>query len=211
MASKEHFKSAFNSEKGLTVIIDAGHGGEDGGAFKSGVYEKHINLSVSKKTECLLNFFGVNTKMTRNSDISLDTDTSKSLQQRKASDIKKRVKIITEKPNRILISIHQNSFPEEKYSGAQVFYSKNNVLSKLLAADVQNSLKTGLADGNNRVEKEADRSIYILEKVNCPAILVECGFLTNKRESDLLVTDTYQTKIAMCITIGYLTNISRGE
>ncbi len=208
---KRSFKSTFKSENNPTVIIDAGHGGEDGGAFKSGVYEKHINLSVSKKAEQLLNFFGVNTKMTRTTDTSLDTDTSKSLQQRKVSDIKKRVKMITDKPNSVLISIHQNSFPEEKYSGAQVFYSRNNVLGKVLASDIQNSLKTGLADGNSRIEKEADKNIYILEKVKCPAVLVECGFLTNKREAELLVTDTYRTKLAMCIVTGYLTNRNRGE
>lgn len=188
-----------------TIIIDAGHGGEDGGAVGiSGILEKEINLGISRKLENLLMFCGVNTKMTRNEDVSLNSDITSPIQKRKAADIKERVKAVAETPNAVLISVHQNSFPQNDCKGAQVFFSKNNVDSKLLAEKVQSCLKDGINDGNHRVEKQADDSIYILKNVNCPAVLVECGFVTNARESELLMTEKYRLKLALCIAGGYL-------
>ena len=188
-----------------TVVIDAGHGGEDGGAVGiSGILEKEINLGVSQKLESLLIFCGVNTSMTRREDISLNSDTSSPIRKRKASDIKERVKTVVNTPNAVLISVHQNSFPQDNCKGAQVFFSGNNAESKVLAELVQNYLKDGIDDGNHRVEKRADDSIFILKNVNCPAILVECGFVTNSRESALLMTEEYRLKLAVCITGAYL-------
>ncbi len=190
---------------GDTVIIDAGHGGEDGGAVGiNGILEKEINLSISEKVNALLGFYGVNTKMTRSEDISLHTEESKRQGKRKLSDAQNRVKQITDTPNAVLISIHQNSFPSENCKGAQVFFAKNNILSKPLAECVLNSIQSGLNDENKRVVKQAEDRIYLLKNINCPAVLVECGFITNSSESKLLMTEEYRLKLAACITSGYM-------
>lgn len=201
---KTLFTSSFKNYS--TVIIDAGHGGEDGGAVgQDEILEKEINLAVSQKLELILNLFGVNTDMTRRDDVSLSSDGTVPLRKRKVSDIKKRVEKIVNTPNAVLISVHQNSFPQdESCHGAQVFFSKNNIESKSLAEKTQNTLKRGIDNSNNRVEKESDSSIYMLNNVNCPAILVECGFLTNDREAALLMTDAYRIKLAVCIASGFI-------
>ncbi len=188
-----------------TVIIDPGHGGEDGGAVGvDGILEKEINLAVSEKLEVILNLCGINTDMTRRTDNSLSGEGGETVRKRKVSDIKKRVERINEIQEATLISIHQNSFPEEKYKGAQVFFSERNLNSEALAKTVQNSLKEGIDNGNNRKEKKSEKTIYILNNVNCPAILIECGFLSNYEEAYLLKKDTYRTKLATCIAAGFL-------
>ncbi len=198
-------QQSFGEIREMTVMIDAGHGGEDGGAKgPDGVLEKQINLAVSEKLEHIMNLCGVNTDMTRRSDEALFFDERSSVRERKVADIKKRVKKIQNTPHVTVISVHQNSFPEENCKGAQVFFSKSNVNSKALAKNVQTALKVGIDEKNHRTEKQNDKTIYILENVNCPAILVECGFLTNAEEAKLLKKDTYQTKLAMCIAAGFL-------
>lgn len=202
----EEIRQTFDGEvQEMTVMIDAGHGGEDGGAQgPDGVLEKQINLAVSEKLEHIMNLCGINTDMTRRSDESLFFDERNSVRERKIADIKRRVEKVQKTPRATLISVHQNSFPEENCKGAQVFFSKSNVNSKTLAKNVQTALKSGIDENNRRTEKQNDKTIYILENVNCPAILVECGFLTNQEEAKLLKKDTYQTKLAMCIAAGYL-------
>lgn len=196
---------SFGALRRETVMIDAGHGGEDGGAEGSeGVLEKHINLAVSEKLEHILNLCGVNTEMIRRNDEALLSGKGDSVRERKVADIKKRVEIIRNTPRVTLISVHQNSFPEENCKGAQVFFSKSNENSKILAKSIQTTLKAGIDETNRRVEKQNDKSIYILENVTCPAVLVECGFLTNHDEAKLLKKDTYQTKLAMCMAAGFL-------
>ncbi len=188
-----------------TVIVDAGHGGEDGGAVAlSGILEKQINLSISEKLEAILNLCGVNTDMTRRSDISLSTESEKTIRKRKIADTKRRVEKVVNTPGAVLISVHQNSFPQDNCSGAQVFFSRNNSYSKGLAERIQATLKNGIDNGNRRVAKENDKTIYLLENVTCPAVLVECGFLSNTKEALLLKEDTYQTKLAACIAAGFL-------
>lgn len=188
-----------------TVIVDAGHGGEDGGAVgERGALEKDINLKISKKLELIFNLYGINTDMTRRDDVSLSTDISATLRQRKVADIKKRVEKISGTDGATLISIHQNSFPQDKRCfGAQVFFSGNNINSELLAKCTQSALKSGINNSNNRTEKSGNSDIYILKNVNCPAILVECGFLTNSDELNLLMSETFQTKLASCIASGF--------
>jgi len=194
-----------------TVVIDAGHGGEDGGAVgKYGIIEKDINLEVSKRLELILNLFGVNTEMIRREDISLGDASSDMLRQRKVNDIKKRVDRVTVVPQAILVSIHQNSFPEDSScKGAQVFYSSNNTDSEMLAKEVRSSLKIGINGSNNREIKAAGKNIYLLNNVNCPAILVECGFISNGEEASLLAKNTYQTKLSVCIAAGIVNHNKR--
>lgn len=187
-----------------TVIVDAGHGGEDGGAVGSKIYfEKDINLDVSQKLELILNLHGINTDMTRREDISLGENTSASLRKRKIADLEKRVEKILTNSNAIVISVHQNSFPQDtRCSGAQVFYSENNIKSELLAKKVQFCLKRGINNSNTRQEKPADKNIFLLKKIMCPAILVECGFLSNPNELIMLNNESYRTKLALCIASG---------
>lgn len=197
--------NSYDASKRRTVVLDAGHGGEDGGASgPGGIMEKGINLNISRAVSDLLGFYGVNTAMTRTEDISLHSEEYKRAGQRKTSDIKNRVKRINEMENAVLISIHLNSFPNKSSRGAQVFYSKNNPLGEVLAKTVQNTLKEGISDGNKRLAKQSDDGIYILKHVDCPAVLVECGFLSNTDEAKKLMSEAYQRKIAVCITAGYM-------
>lgn len=187
-----------------TVMIDPGHGGKDGGAVGLlDTIEKDINLDISKKLELVLNLFGINTKLTRRSDVSLSEDMETG-QFSKSSDMRARVEMVRNTPDCTLISIHQNSFPEESCHGAQVFFSANNSYSKALAKEVQSALKHGVDPENRRKEKISDKTIYILNNTSCPSILVECGFLTNGTDAKLLKSDAHQTKLATCITAGYL-------
>ncbi len=181
-----------------TVIIDAGHGGFDGGAVGvSGVLEKDINLSIARQLCSLFEFSGYEAVMTRTDDSLLcdeDLQTGK-----KISDLKNRVKIAEEYDNPLFISIHQNKFPLEKYKGLQVWYSKNSDESGTLAEIIQNRTVTYLQNNNNRKVKQAGRNIFVLHKLQCPAVLVECGFLSNSNEEKLLCDKDYQKKIAFVI------------
>lgn len=211
-ASERHIEMpAFSAgrENRTTVIIDPGHGGEDGGATGvTGTLEKGVNLSISQKLQMLLEFYGENTVMTRNEDESIHNE-GDSVRGRKISDIKNRVKLVKKAENPVLLSVHLNFFPQESCRGAQVFYSQHNEKSKDLAESVQEMLKLGMNDGNNRSAKKAEKSIYLLNHVDCPAALTECGFLSNYSEEALLVTQEYQTKLAACIAAGYLQFISQ--
>ena len=181
-----------------TVVIDAGHGGEDGGAVGSnGVKESQINLSISQKLDCLLSFCGYDTKLIRDHDCSVYTEGT-TLAEKKVSDLKQRVKIVQDTQSAVLISIHQNHFSEEQYSGAQVFYAKTEG-SKELALLIQSSMCDTLDPENKRHAKEAE-SVYLMKQISCPGVLVECGFLSNYEEAVLLQDDDYQIKIVCAIT-----------
>ncbi len=187
----------------VTVVIDAGHGGIDGGAVGiNGTIEKNVNLDIAMKCAYIMDLLGVNIDMTRTDDRSIHDDDNATMAKKKVSDIKNRVKLINSASNPILLSIHMNSFPDSKYSGAQVFYSVNNPDGEVLAKCIQNSLKTGISDGNTREIKPSDGGIYILNNVNCPAVIVECGFLSNEKEEALLNDNNYKKKTATSICAG---------
>lgn len=178
-----------------TVVIDAGHGGEDGGAVSvTGVNESTINLEISLRVNDLLRFLGVQTKMIRTEDVSVYTE-GQTIAQKKVSDIHNRVKAVEATPNALLLSIHQNQFSEAQYRGAQVFYAKG---SQTLAEALQAALAAQVDPNNHRACKQA-RDIYLLEHVSCPAILVECGFLSNPAEEALLREASYQKKLTAAI------------
>ena len=181
----------------VTVVVDAGHGGVDGGATScTGVLESQFNLEIAQRVNDLLNLLGINTVMIRQTDTSVYTE-GETIGQKKVSDLKERVRIVNSIDNAILVSIHQNTFPQEKYSGAQVFYGKVQD-SQLLAKSMQSALVQTLNPGSNRQTKRAD-SIYLMQHVNCPAVLIECGFLSNPQEEYLLRTDSYQQKLSCVI------------
>lgn len=191
-----------------TVVIDAGHGGEDGGALGiSGIPEKDINLSISQKLYDMLKLFGVNTAMTRKDDRLLYESGQEN--RKKFYDVRNRVDFVNSVENPILISIHQNKFPIEKYFGLQVYFSKNNGDSKVLAETVQQKAREYLISGNNRKAKESGRNIYLLNNLDCPSVLVECGFLSNREEESLLIDEEYQRKVSFVIfssVIDYISN-----
>lgn len=180
-------------------IIDPGHGGVDGGATScTGVLESAINLQIALRLNDLLNFMGYRTIMIRTKDISVYTE-GETIAQKKISDLKERVRICNATEGSVLISIHQNNFNDSKYSGAQVFFSDTKG-SKEFASHLQADFVHILNPGSRRAAKEA-AGIYLLEHAQCPAVLVECGFLSNPVEEALLRTSEYQKKLCCVIAV----------
>ena len=202
----EHLKQRLSHQTAVSaaksnlpvVVIDAGHGGEDGGAVGiNGCIEKEINLRISMMVYDLMRFSNIPVIITRDKDIMLyDNNISG---RKKMQDIKNRVKIAEQYDNSILVSIHMNSYISPKYSGTQVYYSPNDTKSRALAEAIQSSAANYLQPDNTREIKKATSAIYLLYNVKRPAVLVECGFLSNKEEANLLCTDSYQRKMACII------------
>lgn len=175
------------------IVIDAGHGGIDGGATScTGVLESNINLEIALRLENLFHLLGYDTVMIRRTDESIYTQ-GNTIASQKKSDLKERVRICNETPGAILVSIHQNTYSDSRFHGPQVFYGKNNQ-SQHLAQNVQNQLINALNPGSNRKAKQGS-SVYLLENIHCPGILVECGFITNPEEEIKLRDANYQKKI----------------
>ena len=185
------------------VLIDPGHGGEDGGAVCGGVTEKDINLSVSLDTADLLFLCGFDVEMTRKTDDALSKDGA-NVKQRKYNDMKTRLEMYNSADNSAVISIHQNKFSDSASHGAQVFYSPNNEKSATLAQSLRHSLRSMLQPDNERECKAAGKDIYLLKNAENPAVIVECGFISNKNEREMLVTDEYQKQIALAVCTGFI-------
>ncbi len=197
-------KETFLPSEGRTIIIDAGHGAPDGGAVgTSGVLEKDLNLAVAKALQKFLEAGGTQVILTRSDDNGI-YDVSGSIKSKKVSDIKNREKLMQESDADAFISIHMNKFPQKQYSGPQVFYSVNNENSKTLAECVQHNLITVLSPKSERETKEAYDSIYLLKNATVPAILIECGFLSNAEEEKKLTDEKYQKQIAWAIYCGII-------
>lgn len=186
------------------VVIDPGHGGEDGGAVVGGIFEKDINLKIAKILKELLDVSGFQTIMTRTEDISIYDKGSDSLRKKKSSDLINRLKIANENENAIFVSIHQNKFPQSKYWGAQVFYGMKNEHSKDLAEKLQNTIVKTLQPSNKRNIKPVADNVYLIYNAKTPAVLCECGFMSNKDEIELLKDESYQKKMAFSIYTGIL-------
>ncbi len=186
------------------VVIDPGHGGEDGGAVAGdGTVESQINLAIAQRLDVILTFWGQETELLRREDVSLHDPEAGTIREKKVSDLHNRVARINALEDPRLISIHQNFFPSSKYRGAQVFYS-GGPLAQPWAALTQENLKTCLDPSNNRVSAMADHSIYLMNHISCPALLVECGFLSNLEERERLKDPDYQTALAAVIAGSYL-------
>lgn len=186
-----------NSYPVNNIIIDAGHGGIDCGAVScTGVYESHINLQIAEKLRDLLHFLGIQTVMIRDTDRSVHTAGS-TIASQKISDIKERVRMINTTPNALLVSIHQNTFQDSRYSGTQVFYN-NFPESKTLATQLQTTIRETLDPSNQRQSKKIS-GVYLMEHINCNGILIECGFLSNVQEEIKLRDETYQKALSCVI------------
>lgn len=186
------------------LILDAGHGGEDGGAVSlTGEPESNINLAVVLRTDQLLGLYGVSPLLIRDSDISIYDPGCETLRQKKVSDLHNRVSIIEETENAVVISVHQNTFTNPAYHGAQVFFREGND-SKALAELMQSALREGIDAGNKRTPTKIPDSVYLMKHITCPAVLVECGFLSHPAEEKKLRSGSYQTQLALCIASAWL-------
>lgn len=204
---------AFASESDMppTVVIDPGHGGEDGGAVSpGGVQESHINLAISLRLRDLLRLVGQPTVLIRSEDISVHTE-GETIRARKASDIRNRVATVEATENTVLLSIHQNSLPSSPVThGAQTFWNDGEGAQQL-AKVIQDSLNSCINTERPKQAKMIQPTIYLMNHVTAPAVLVECGFLTNEQETALLQQPSHQTKLAAAMTAGYLRALAGEE
>lgn len=202
---KSALKANYNFDNNSVIIIDAGHGGIDGGTHSAdGTLEKEINLSIALKLKDILQSFGIKVITTRESDMSIHSEGVQGIRNQKISDIKNRLHIIETTENAVFVSIHQNYYPQPQYSGAQIFYSKNNPLSEILAQSIRGEIITNLQKENTREIKKSGKEIYLLNSTTVPAVMVECGFLSNKTEADQLKNENYQQKMAFFIAMGII-------
>lgn len=179
------------------VIIDPGHGGVDGGATScTGVLESNINLQISLRLNDLMHLLGIDTLLIRDTDRSIHTQGS-TIAQKKISDLKQRVSIVNSQEDALLISIHQNHFTDSRYFGPQVFYGMGEGSGEF-AKTMQRALTENLCPDSNRQAKSA-REVYLMEKAECTALLIECGFISNPEEETKLLRSDYQR--ALCCVI----------
>lgn len=194
------------------IIIDAGHGGEDGGTQSAdGVLEKHINLAISEKLETTLKKYGFRTLMVRNEDALIYDNDCTTMRSKKSSDIHKRLEFMKNHPDCIFVSIHQNYFKDSKYSGAQVFYRPQDENSRILADSIQKSIVNFIQKENTRQIKSCTSDVYLIYNAVSTAVMVECGFLSNKEEALKLNNSTYQSKVADAIAHGIINYLQYGK
>ncbi len=195
----------------ITIVLDAGHGGEDGGAQGNGLIEKDLNLDITLRVASLLREQGVNVVLTRDSDVLLYDKNSDYEGKKKYQDVRKRLEIAQSQENPVLVSIHMNSFAQTKYSGLQVWYGKNDARSKILANSIQSNTKISLQPNNKRVTKQATSSIFLLHNATFPSVLIECGFLSNPDEARSLGDADYRQKLANVIFKSIIDYISQNN
>lgn len=194
-------RAANTSVRSGVVLIDPGHGGFDGGAVAvDGTTEKHLNLAISLYLRDLLTVCGASVEMTRTTDVGLDEDTASSIREKKVGDLRRRLSLYDEAS--LVISIHQNHFDQTQYSGTQVFYSPNHPDSAVLAQRMQEMVTSLIQPQNHRECKAATDGIYLLYHTKTPAVLVECGFLSNPEEREQLKTPDYQQQMAFALMAG---------
>lgn len=182
-----------------TVVIDAGHGGKDGGTIGiDGSIEKAINLSIALELYDFLMVSAINSDLTRSGDYEMYY----SGEERNKSDLYNRLDYINSKSNAVLISIHQNNFQNENEWGTQIWYSENDDKSKIFADKILNSIKQNLQNDNKRENKPSGDDYYLLYKASVPSIMIECGFMSNAEENEKLQDIEYQKKLAFSILCG---------
>lgn len=193
-----------------TLVIDPGHGGDDGGAVSAdGVQEADINLAIGNRLNALSLLCGVDTVMTRTSAKIAYPDGADTIAARKVADQKQRVALINATPNAVLISIHQNQYPTPQPHGAQVLYAPT-AESAAFGASMHDMLVSQLDPENRRVASPISDDIYLMKNIDCPGILVECGFLSNPDELARLQSDAYQIQLSMTMLSSYLQYYQNG-
>jgi N-acetylmuramoyl-L-alanine amidase len=206
----EVMKNFFGGYKGgekdpIVIVIDAGHGGRDPGKVGvNGALEKDINLSLAFKLKKFLELKGIKVVMTRENDVGLYSETDSN---KKNADLKERINIIQKSNADFAISIHQNSFEQEEIKGAQVFYHEGSKEGKEMALIIQEQIKETIKDGNHRKAK-SNNNYYMLKNTECPLVIVECGYMSNRKEAELLTSEDYQLKMAWAIYLGVINYIN---
>lgn len=188
-----------------TIVLDAGHGGEDGGAVSpDGVVESDLNLAITRRLRDVLLFLGRDTVLTRTGEDAIYSPEAVTLREKKVSDLKNRVALINALPHAVLLSIHQNSMPQHPaVHGAQVFSNPQEPAAGL-AQSIQQALNLTVNTGNEKTAKAIGDSVYLMKHITCPGVLVECGFLSNADEAQLLRQPEQQKRLAAAIVAGYL-------
>ncbi|MBE6598825.1 MAG: cell wall hydrolase [Ruminococcaceae bacterium] len=202
----EEASAVAESEQAPIVIIDPGHGGEDGGAVGAdGTLEKGLNLMISENIRDIFSLFGITAEMTREGDHMLYdyyNDLDDYTGKMKTYDLRNRLRIAEESGAVLYLGVHMNKFPKTQYSGMQVYYSPNHAEGGNAARMIREYARNFLQPDNKRETKRADSSIYILHRITIPAVLVECGFLSNEAECALLNTAEYRLKTACTVAAG---------
>ena len=186
------------------IIIDAGHGGVDGGGSGYGAVEKDINLAIAMHLRDMMVALGFDVTMIRETDISIHDPSATTIRQKKHTDLVNRLNIINSSPGSIFVSIHQNMYHQSRYRGTQVFYAPHDPDSRLLAESIQGSVRRLMQPDNDRSTRETNKDIYILYNAQIPAVMVECGFLTNPEDAYNLQNPEYQMKMSFAIMSGIL-------
>lgn len=207
-------KTMANASQKQVILLDAGHGGPDGGGVGiNGAIEKDINLSIVKYLGSLLSFNGYEVIYTRTEDVSIYDNGITGLRNQKVSDMKNRLDIVKRYPESIFLSIHQNQYTDSAYFGGQMFYTTNNSGSFRLANIMQDKFAE-LQEGNDRDVKLIDNGLYLFKDTTQPALLIECGFLSNPKDAENLTNPEYQKKVAFTIYSGlseYLSEVKNKE
>lgn len=202
----ETVSSAQELQAGTRIVIDAGHGGIDGGTTSvTGILEKELNLQIAKRLEKLLLLLGQNPEMTRTTGESVATE-GDTIREQKRSDLRNRLNLINQSSNTILVSIHQNHYPDSRYTGPQVFYAADDQ-SHALAQELQQAFNTAL---ETRRECKKSDGVYLMNNLQCPGILVECGFLSSWEEDAKLQTPEHQKKLCCIIAAELMEYVCNG-
>ena len=190
-------------EDGMRIVLDAGHGGIDGGVVgrTTGIKESELNLSITYKLKAELEDMGFLVTLTRKTDAGLYDTTAKGFKKR---DMQKRKELIEAADPALLISVHQNFYPSQNTRGGQVFYSKENAASEKLALGLQKKLNSLYAEEGAKGRNAASGDFFMLECAECPSVIVECGFLSNARDEALLIDEVWQKKLAETLASGVL-------
>ena len=201
--------SSSRTETRYTVVLDAGHGGMDSGAVGiNGELEKNINLAVVRDLKDMLTLSGFNIVLTRDADVSIHDDGVTGTQAQKVSDMKNRLDIITRQvENSMFISVHQNKFTQSEYFGAQIFYNENNPDNRMIAQIMQDNFRTIQPENDRQIKLSGDE-LYLFKDTKIPAVLVECGFLSNPDDAAALSDADYQRKVAYTIYNGIMTYLT---
>lgn len=190
--------------KNRIIVLDAGHGGADGGAVsKSGILEKELNLKITFKVKELLEDNDIQVILTRNEDVMLYDNENDKIAKRKVQDVNNRIEMTNNSNADMLVSIHMNSFPQNYCKGWQIFYKEDNQIAKDISIYIQDSIKEIVQNENDRVAQSIN-NVKLINKSKIPAIIVECGFLSNEDEAKLLTEEEYQNKLAKGICKGIM-------
>lgn len=198
-----------DSKEVLHILLDPGHGGEDGGAVGySGSIEKNLNLAISLQLRELLTFIGFEVEMTRDTDTARGDTSLGTIRERKVSDMYERLELYNSNTQALVISVHMNNYGDKSVRGVQVFYSQNTAESQALGQSVQSAVATQLHPENKFVLKPAEKNLFLLFHSKTPAILIECGFVSNPDEEALLKSSDYQRQMAFAILSGVMDYIN---